>query len=391
MWTVWLFTVVSIVLAGSWIILSQRIARHWSLSLFGSDRHGFSSVDSLESTSLAEPKFILPTGSLPSISVIVCARNEEDHISACIKSILQNQYEGTWEVIVVDDHSADNTLRVLRNHKVERLQILSLPAGLEGKKAAVAFALEHSRADYILQTDADCFLPDRWIANWVDHLLTTEADAATGIVSIHKKNSSSSCELFQHYDLLGTMILQNSCMNHLYIPLGNAANMAFGRKAHEEYRTTSQNNEERSGDDIFFLEYVQAHEGSLAFCPDYVLSVQTIAESNWKQLLAQRRRWAEKTGSYHSRRLKLLITWIGLSYLLAAIGLFLGVLNWMFALVSLFLFLTIVISYHIQFRQVDPGHGWYRSLWFTAIHMIFTLWLAACSLLPNRVAWKGRR
>src|SRR6266576_557357 len=51
-----------------------------------------------------------PTG--PLVSIIVPARNEEQNIERCVKSLLEQDYEN-FEVIVVDDDSTDGTGHVL--------------------------------------------------------------------------------------------------------------------------------------------------------------------------------------------------------------------------------------------------------------------------------------
>ncbi len=51
---------------------------------------------------------------LPSVSVIVPARNEEEHIQRCLSSLLAQNYPN-FEIIAVNDNSIDNTLDLLRN------------------------------------------------------------------------------------------------------------------------------------------------------------------------------------------------------------------------------------------------------------------------------------
>src|ERR671921_2973822 len=53
---------------------------------------------------------------LPFVSVIVPARNEQDNIERCILSLLAQDYP-SFEVIVVDDNSTDNTLRIVKDIK----------------------------------------------------------------------------------------------------------------------------------------------------------------------------------------------------------------------------------------------------------------------------------
>ena len=63
-------------------------------------------------------KFVMPAGYQPhtSITVIIPARNEEHNIASCLHAVLAQQYPAhLLEVIVVDDHSEDNTVAVARS------------------------------------------------------------------------------------------------------------------------------------------------------------------------------------------------------------------------------------------------------------------------------------
>ena len=115
----------------------------------------------------------------PFVSILVPARNEERAIEACVSSLLQQNYPA-FEVIVLDDHSEDETSDIL--HRIQKkcssaasrdhiesetslphschMQILQgapLPAGWTGKNWACHQLAEqaNSRSSYLLFTDAD--------------------------------------------------------------------------------------------------------------------------------------------------------------------------------------------------------------------------------------------
>jgi glycosyltransferase involved in cell wall biosynthesis len=77
----------------------------------------------------------------PSVVAIVPARNEAEYITHAIASLLQQDYPGEFRVILVDDHSDDDTAQLAaraaqRCNVADRLSILSaspLPAGWTGK------------------------------------------------------------------------------------------------------------------------------------------------------------------------------------------------------------------------------------------------------------------
>ena len=48
-----------------------------------------------------------------SLSVVVCAHNEERHLQEQLNALLAQQWEGTWDVVVVDNRSTDTTAELV--------------------------------------------------------------------------------------------------------------------------------------------------------------------------------------------------------------------------------------------------------------------------------------
>ncbi len=102
---------------------------------------------------------------LPLISVLVPARDEEANIEACVRSLLSLNYP-RFEVIVLDDHSSDDTYTILCRLRDQdfRLRVLigaELPEGWYGKPFACWQMAQAAQGEYLLLTDADCtFAPD---------------------------------------------------------------------------------------------------------------------------------------------------------------------------------------------------------------------------------------
>ena len=102
---------------------------------------------------------------LPFISVLVPARDEEANIEACVRSLLSLNYPN-FEVVVLDDRSADDTYGILCRLRDQdgRLRVLigaELPADWYGKPYACWQMAQAAQGEYLLLTDADCeFSPD---------------------------------------------------------------------------------------------------------------------------------------------------------------------------------------------------------------------------------------
>jgi chlorobactene glucosyltransferase len=96
----------------------------------------------------------------PTVSVIVPARNEEIDIQSAVRALAASDYPAL-EILLIDDHSSDSTLQVLKDLALEmpRMRVLSapdVPPGWTGKTAALWFAFEQSNpaSRWLLFTDA---------------------------------------------------------------------------------------------------------------------------------------------------------------------------------------------------------------------------------------------
>ncbi len=95
----------------------------------------------------------------PCVSVVVAARNEQANMEPAIMSLLHLDYDD-YEVIVVDDRSADRTGEILdalarQYQRLKVLHVAQLPAGWLGKNHALWCAAQQARGVYLLFTDAD--------------------------------------------------------------------------------------------------------------------------------------------------------------------------------------------------------------------------------------------
>jgi chlorobactene glucosyltransferase len=98
---------------------------------------------------------------LPSLSIVVPARNEERQIEACVRALLLQDHPD-FEVIVVDDQSTDETPAILERLAREsaRLKVVrgeALPEGWVGKPWALVQGSSAARGAWLLFTDADTF------------------------------------------------------------------------------------------------------------------------------------------------------------------------------------------------------------------------------------------
>lgn len=102
----------------------------------------------------------IPETAKKPLSVVICARNEVDNLTAYLPSVLAQNYPD-FEVIVVNDRSWDGTRQLLENFASQhrRLKIVTIGEGekfIAGKKFAVTMGIKAASNDWLVFTDADC-------------------------------------------------------------------------------------------------------------------------------------------------------------------------------------------------------------------------------------------
>lgn len=112
---------------------------------------------------------------LPPVSVIICARNEEQNLRNFLPKVMEQDYPN-FEVILVDDASEDDTEIVLNAMKEQypNLYTTRIPERVtvySRKKLAVTIGIKAAKHETLLFTDADCYPESsRWIREMVDEL-----------------------------------------------------------------------------------------------------------------------------------------------------------------------------------------------------------------------------
>jgi chlorobactene glucosyltransferase len=122
----------------------------------------------------------------PLVSIIVPARDEEQHIKRCVESLLEQDYDN-YEVIVVDDGSTDNTALILdaiahahpQGRKLWILRLRELPKGWAGKPHAIHRGTQEARGAWLLFTDADTWHAPNALRSAITQAQAEQADLFT--------------------------------------------------------------------------------------------------------------------------------------------------------------------------------------------------------------------
>lgn len=110
-------------------------------------------------------------GATPEVTVVVPARNEEEHIAACLASIL-DQSHADFEVLVVDGASTDRTREIVRkmSERDDRIRLLHNPDKVIPR--SLNLAVREARGRYLVRIDAHATVNPEYISILVGHLRT---------------------------------------------------------------------------------------------------------------------------------------------------------------------------------------------------------------------------
>jgi chlorobactene glucosyltransferase len=125
-----------------------------------------------------------PPGDFPLVSLLVPVRNEAESIGRCVQSLLAQDYP-SFEVLVLDDQSADDTRAILEqiatsHPKLRLLDGVPPPEGWLGKNWACAQLANQAQGEVLFFTDADTVHRPQSLRALVSTLLGEKADMLSG-------------------------------------------------------------------------------------------------------------------------------------------------------------------------------------------------------------------
>lgn len=289
-------------------------------------------------------KFInLNKKNIVKVSVLIAARNEENNIKKLLESLYDQSFpKELFEVIIVDDHSEDNTKEFINTfiNNNKDLNIKLLLAEREGKKLAISQALHNASNELIIVTDADCVLNNLWIDSIVGFYQENNCKMILAPVLLSPaENFFEKMQVLEHLSLIGSTAGSAAIG---FPVMCNGANMAYERKSALEVEKLRKDFDIPSGDDMFLLEQFVKNYGheNVKFLLSKSAIVKTKTCKTVKDFFRQRRRWVSKTKSYTSWKV-ILTALVVLFFNLSIISLFVSAF-FIPALWSIYFLLTLL-------------------------------------------------
>ncbi|WP_299114555.1 glycosyltransferase [uncultured Winogradskyella sp.] len=260
--------------------------------------YGFDRVDDFKLRDL-KPK--------TKFSIIIPFRNEAENLPKLLDSILKLNYpKNLFEVILVNDASNDTSVEITRrilNAKpfkndftqsdvvkiIQNNRITNAP-----KKDAINSAINVSKYEWIITTDADCVLPIYWLDTFDECIQTQNPNCIIAPVAYYGHTT-----FFNRFQALDFMSLQGVTIGGFGIKkpfLCNGANFGYQKSIFKSLNGFEGNNSIASGDDIFLLEkFKRINSKKIVYLKSKNAIVYTNPVSNFRQLIQQRLRWTSKT------------------------------------------------------------------------------------------------
>ena len=243
------------------------------------------------------------------ITIVIPARNEEQNISACLHSIINQSYpKELFEILVVDDFSTDNTAAVVTSFNLPYIKLISLKNFVTAtainsyKKKAIEIAIQHSTGDLIVTTDADCIAPVNWLQTIAAFYEHTNASLIVMPVAINCGNRF--IEIFQAVDFMTLQGITGASVNKKIHSMCNGANLAYTKTAFTEVGGFKGIDSIASGDDMLLMHKIYKHHpDKVLFLKSKDIIVQTNPVHTIKEFFNQRIRWASKADKYDDKRI----------------------------------------------------------------------------------------
>jgi poly-beta-1,6-N-acetyl-D-glucosamine synthase len=251
-------------------------------------------------------------------SIIIPARNEEENIGALLRALQAQTYPATlFQVIVVDDHSTDNTAGIVRQFANVQLLQLKEDHINSYKKKAIETGIAAATGDWIVTTDADCIPMPGWLSTLAAFKEEKNAIFIAAPVVIHC--NLSVIQLFQAMDFMVLQGITGAAVAKKKLSMCNGANLAYSRHVFYEVNGFAGIDSIASGDDMLLMHKIaKQYPDKVHYLKSTHAIVQTQPMKTWRAFFNQRIRWASKATVYDDKRIfavLLLVYFFNLSFL----------------------------------------------------------------------------
>lgn len=333
-------------------------------------------------------------------TVIIPFRNEAENLPELLDSLLNLNYpKHLFEVVLVNDDSQDDSVKTIKNQlsnsQTTQYNIKIIDNQRETnspKKDAITSAIKQAKHQWIITTDADCIVPIYWLDSFDNFIQSHTVKMIAGPVCYNQNKG-----LLNYFETLDFLSLIGATIGGFGINkpfLCNGANLAYQKQFFKQLNGFEGNTNIASGDDIFLMEKVlKTDNQSILYLKNNQAIVTTKPQSNLKNLISQRVRWASKTSNYKNNFAKT----VGLLVLLMNASLVIGLLLVTLGLFALkpfayLFFIKVAIDFILIYKACqlfNKEELLKHYLWSCFIYPFFSVYIAFISMFTT-YKWKNR-
>lgn len=155
----------------------------------------------------------------PKVSIVIPVYNGAGTLRQCIDSVLNQDYDN-YEAVVVDNNSTDGTKEIIREFQKRDKRVNCVFEAARGRGVARNAGINNACGDIIAMTDADCIVPQNWLAQLTRPIIYENESAVMGA----EKNSIKNYWAINIQDADALFLKRNS--DGKYISLVDTKNFA---------------------------------------------------------------------------------------------------------------------------------------------------------------------
>lgn len=225
------------------------------------------------------------------VSVIICAKNEEENLRNFLPSVLQQNYPA-FEVVVINDGSQDATETLLaeweQSYKNLRHSTIELnPNFQHGKKLALSIGIKSATYEHLVFTDADCYPVSEY---WLQSLMNTYTENNEIVLGYGKyEQKKGVLNLLIRFDtfLIGLQYLGMAMLKKPYMGVGR--NLSYKKNLFFKGKGFSSHYHLLSGDDDLFVNE-HANKKNTSVCLNKNSFTCSLPPQTLKEWAAQKKR-----------------------------------------------------------------------------------------------------
>lgn len=327
------------------------------------------------------------------VSVIICAKNEEENLREHLPHVLRQEYFD-YEVLVVNDGSTDGTAQVLSDFqkKYTHLRVLHIPADtsreMKGKKYALSQGIEASKYELLLLTDADCQPASKHWIEGMQAVIGEKKQIGLGYGPFFTKNKY--LNRFARFETVYTAIQYFSAAIWGFPYMGVGRNLIYNKSLYVDNEGFKNHAHITSGDDDLFMSEVST-KNNTTICLEKSCFMYSKSETQITYYYKIKYRH-NTTGSHYKSMHKIFLGGLSLSHFifylsfLTAIILHLSIET----AVSIYLMRLIVLLF-VYAKTAQKLHEHHLTLWipvFDFLLLFYFILLTPALLSGNTKSWK---